>query len=180
VRSELKADNTLRPAASEATWSPRAPLDALFALPVRITSTLRQSHSQHKHVGGTFSGTVPGVAVGDHGVAVVEKTGEEAYCGGVLGQEPAAPGLEGPVGSDAERATFVGSIPALGMIDSNVRVIVPPRDGLESQPRPATATWGAGSLTRAACRTRRSHCERPVRLPFNRARRRLRAEVEKG
>jgi hypothetical protein len=48
-----------------------------------------------------------GVAVGDHDVAVVQESVEEADGGGVLGQEP-APGLEGPVGSDAERAAFVG------------------------------------------------------------------------
>src|SRR3954453_2141947 len=48
-----------------------------------------------------------GVAVGDDGVAVVQEPVEEADGGGVFGQEP-APGLEGPVRPDAERAAFVG------------------------------------------------------------------------
>jgi hypothetical protein len=48
-----------------------------------------------------------GVAAGDHDVAVVQEPVEQADGGGVLGQEP-APGLEGPVGSDAERSSFVG------------------------------------------------------------------------
>src|SRR6516162_11743420 len=48
-----------------------------------------------------------GVAVGDHDVAVVQEPVEQADGGGVLGQEP-APGLERPVGADAERAAFVG------------------------------------------------------------------------
>ena len=42
-----------------------------------------------------------GVAVGDDDVAVVQEPVEHADGGGVLGQEP-APGLERPVGSDAE------------------------------------------------------------------------------
>ncbi len=48
-----------------------------------------------------------GVAVGDHGVAVVQEPVEHADGGGVFGQEP-TPGLEGPVGSDAEGSAFVG------------------------------------------------------------------------
>jgi hypothetical protein len=47
------------------------------------------------------------VAAGDDDVAVVEQSVEEADGGGVLGQEP-APGFEGPVGSDAQGASFVG------------------------------------------------------------------------
>ena len=40
-------------------------------------------------------------------LAVVQEPVEQADGGGVLGQEP-APGLEGPVGADAEGAAFVG------------------------------------------------------------------------
>ena len=47
------------------------------------------------------------VAVGDDGVAVVQQPVEQADGGGVFGQE-LAPGLEGPVRPDAERAAFVG------------------------------------------------------------------------
>ena len=47
-----------------------------------------------------------GVAVGDHGVAVVQESVEHADGGGVFGQE-AAPGFERPVGSDAEGEAFV-------------------------------------------------------------------------
>ena len=48
------------------------------------------------------------VAVGDDDVAVVQEPVEHADGGGVFGQEP-APGFEGPVRADAERASFVGS-----------------------------------------------------------------------
>jgi hypothetical protein len=48
-----------------------------------------------------------GVAVGDDDVAVVQEPVQHADGGGVLGQEP-APGLERPVGSDAQRPSFVG------------------------------------------------------------------------
>src|SRR5215471_13175104 len=59
--------------------------------------------------GGTSSGLFHpvGVAVGDDDVAVVQEPVQEADGGGVLGQEP-APGLERPVGSDAQGAAFVG------------------------------------------------------------------------
>ena len=45
-------------------------------------------------------------AVGDDDAGVVQEPVEEADGGGVLGQEP-APGFEGPVAGDAQRAAFV-------------------------------------------------------------------------
>ena len=48
-----------------------------------------------------------GLAVGDDDVGVVQEPVEHADGGGVFGQEP-APGLEGPVGGDAQGAAFVG------------------------------------------------------------------------
>src|SRR5205085_7152042 len=44
---------------------------------------------------------------GDHNIRVMEQPVQQADGGGVLRQEP-APGFEGPVAGDAERAAFVG------------------------------------------------------------------------